>query len=665
MKRFRWSFRAPWGLGNPLKLRDCFVSLAMTICLVVFLLVPGVGEAAPLLANYYLNILPAGDAEIAILARNNLLILTPSQMAAHPDIVAKLRRANSAMIILAYLPSQSYNFQYWPNDIIFKKMRVDPNWWMRDDLGNIVSTWPGIWNANMKPGWSDYLIDFANNNVANLPGVDGIFFDMVYEKISWVRDLDLSEDGQADSAAIADQLWHERTTYFLRAAIDRLKTKFIIINGSSDSAWQPLVNGRMFENFSTSDRWANVMNDIVKNKNIRSPRVLILNNNTANKGGAANFRNMRYGLTSSLLEDDIYYSFDFGDANHGQIWWYDEYNINLGAPVAGAVSPQGLPKYRDGVWRRDYDKGIVLLNSSDQAGSVLLDGEFEKITGAQDPLINSGEIVDRVSIPSKDGLLMLKTFQTIKQAVFANGYFLRFFNPFGARVRNGFFTFTDTLPGGAMVFAGDVNGDGLDETITAIDGTLEIFNNQGGRWFGDYLFTAGIKGNLRLAVGSLLPGATSQILVSSTKGGKVLLYNYHGGIMRDDFYPLGKKYNGGFNLAVGKKSHLIALATLNKNPATVSVFDANLNKAKVTFFPYGSGYKGGVAVAMGDVNGDQKDEIITLALSGRKPTVRVFTITGKKIAEFFPGTMPIGTDALLGSSDITFDGKDDIIVETR
>ncbi|MDO8499333.1 MAG: putative glycoside hydrolase [bacterium] len=648
-------------------MRIGFLAMTITLAVTLFLSSANTAQAAPLLANYYLNILSTSASEQAKLAKNNLLILTPSQMAAHGDIVAKLKQINPKLIILAYLPTQSYNNQYWPNDIIFKKMRVDPSWWLKTSSGQIVSTWTGISNINMASGWSDYLINFANNNVANLSGVDGIFFDMVYEKISWAQNgLDMNDDGLPDTAVEADRIWHERMTYFLKTAASNLKTKFIVINGSSELPWQPYVNGRMFENFSTVDRWPNIMNDILKNKDVRSPKLLIINNNTANKlGGEINFQNMRYGLVSSLLEDNIYYSFDFGDRDHGQIWWYDEYGINLGAPAGTAVSTAGLVKYREGVWRRDYDKGIVLVNSSGQAVSVALGGDFEKITGAQDPTINTGEIVDRVSIPSKDGLIMLKTFQTIRQAVFANGYFLRFFNPFGVRGRNGFFAFDATLPGGSMVFAGDINGDGQDEKITETDGNLEILNNQGARWFKDYLLSDGMKGDLRLAVGDLSGSGSDQVFVASTKGGKVLFYNYHGGILRDDFYPLGKKYGGGFNVAIGKKSRLAAFATLNRNPSTVVVFDANLNKAKTTFFPYGKNYKGGVAIAMGDVNGDKKDEIVTLALSGRKPMVRVFTVLGKQIAEFSPGMMPIGADAILGSTDVTFDGKDDIIVESR
>ena len=56
--------------------------------------------------------------------------------------------------------------------------------------------------------------------------------------------------------------------------------------------------------------------------------------------------------------------------------------------------------------------------------------EYEKIIGTQDTSVNDGAIVDSVIIPPQDGLLMLKTSQTIKEVSFKNGDFLRFYYDF-------------------------------------------------------------------------------------------------------------------------------------------------------------------------------------------------------------------------------------------
>jgi len=647
------------------RLRTIKMAFFVGILMSVFLINNYSQASAPSLANYYLNILPQDQDSVAKLAKNDVLILSATQILAHQNIIAQLKSLNPRIIILAYLPSQSYNHQYWPNDILFRRMKTDDSWWLKNSQGQIISTWPGIWNINMKESWSQYLVDFANTNIVNITGVDGIFFDMIYEKISWASpELDLDEDGVADPASEANKLWLNRVEYLLHYAADNLKTKYIIINGSSDYRLQPYVNGRMFENISTSDKWANIMNDLRKNKNERLPRIFIMNNNTNNKGNSADYRNMRYGLVSSLLENDVYYSFDFGDRDHGQLWWYDEYDINLGEPVGEAQSLSGVPKYREDVWRRDFSQGVALVNATGEARVVDLGGDFEKISGKQDRSVNNGEITDKVNLGAKDGLIMLKTFQTIKNVVFGNGYFLRFFDLLGARARNGFFAYEEGAPGGAKIYHGDLNADGAEEKIIESEGNLEIYNSSGAHWFNEYLLGDNFKGEVQLAVGKLLPGGQDEILAASSKGGKVLLYNYHGSILRDDFYPLGKKYRSGFTVAIGNIDGGEGEAIFGST-GEVLVYDSSLAKIKKRFFPYEKNFKGGVIVATGDVNGDLKDEIITLPLSKRKSLVRVFNGSGKKLTEFSLGSVLGGTGFMLGATDITFDGKDEVVVGSK
>ena len=48
------------------------------------------------------------------------------------------------------------------------------------------------------------------------------------------------------------------------------------------------------------------------------------------------YPNMRFGLGLALMNNG-YSIFDFGDTSSPVTWWYDEYNFNLGAPVAPAT----------------------------------------------------------------------------------------------------------------------------------------------------------------------------------------------------------------------------------------------------------------------------------------------------------------------------------------
>ena len=104
-------------------------------------------QDAPELANYYLANL--SFVNVSDLAKNDLLILSSTQIAVHPEVINQLKKINPDIIILAYLPSQSYNYQYWTSDVLFRNMQVSDTWWLKDQSGNKISAWTGIYNINM------------------------------------------------------------------------------------------------------------------------------------------------------------------------------------------------------------------------------------------------------------------------------------------------------------------------------------------------------------------------------------------------------------------------------------------------------------------------------------------------------------------------------------
>ena len=73
-------------------------------------------------------------------------------------------------------------------------------------------------------------------------------------------------------------------------------------------------------------------------------------------------KRMRLGLCTSLLRDGGYFGFDRGDCLHGQLWWFDEYDADIGAPVEefknGALGA--------GIYSRQYDSGLVVINPSER-----------------------------------------------------------------------------------------------------------------------------------------------------------------------------------------------------------------------------------------------------------------------------------------------------------
>jgi hypothetical protein len=89
----------------------------------------------------------------------------------------------------------------------------------------------------------------------------------------------------------------------------------------------------------------------------------------------------------------IYFSFDFGDQGYHQVWWYDEYDINLGRAESTAYNlfDREDKEIKPGLWRRDFEHGLALVNSTDQKQTyVFYKEEFEKINGQQDRRVNNG-----------------------------------------------------------------------------------------------------------------------------------------------------------------------------------------------------------------------------------------------------------------------------------
>ena len=119
-------------------------------------------------------------------------------------------------------------------------------------------------------------------------------------------------------------------------------------------------------------------------------------------------RSMRWGLTLALVSG-AYYEIIAG-GHHETRWWYDEYDGGqgvrrrgyLGQPVSRPVRIQ-----RDGVWRRDFANGIALNNSTSKTVTINLKRAYRHLRGTQDPQVNNGKLVTKVTLAGHDGVILL------------------------------------------------------------------------------------------------------------------------------------------------------------------------------------------------------------------------------------------------------------------
>jgi hypothetical protein len=120
-------------------------------------------------------------------------------------------------------------------------------------------------------------------------------------------------------------------------------------------------------------------------------------------------KSMRWGLTLSLMTD-VYYEITLA-GNHSTRWWYDEYDGGVGIRKRGYLGkPLGGPTVlSSSVYRRDYQNGIVLNNSSNSTQTISLGGTFRKLKGTQNSSLNDGSNLTSVTVPAHDGIILLRT----------------------------------------------------------------------------------------------------------------------------------------------------------------------------------------------------------------------------------------------------------------
>lgn len=659
------------------KLRIYAAALMLVAIVYVSLLFPYDSFAvriSPKRANYYLS-WEIPSSKITELAKWDLLVLDMETQVKSLGALKKIRELNPDIIMLVYItPQEIKNDAASGASVMRKKLAagINPLWYLTDIGNNKLSFWPGTSLLNVADNSPEinglqlnkYIAQFVAQDLLSTGLWDGVFYDNAWKDVKWLTgdSVDLNKDGQQDSDI--DLHWREGTRAIYRETRALTNNRYLVVGNATSEVYKNDLNGIMLENFPASG-WEETMRVYNSNQEgSTQPRINIINANTGNTGKNNDFKKFRFGLASTLLING-YYSFDFGDKDHAQTWWYNEYDIELGKPLSPAVSLNGASQFKPGIWRREYENGIALVNSGAESQDIDLGGEYEKIKGAQDTSVNDGAIVNEVSLKAKDGLVMLRTFQSLKNVVFSNGNFVRFFDQVGNRARNGLFVYENNVPGGAKVYNGDLNGNGTDEKIMATSQKLEIFNAVGGIWFQEYPFGRNTQSNLRVTVGKLSDSPEDSIVVSQDKGGQIIIYNYHGSVEKDVAYPLGKKYKGGLVAAVAKekdKPGKIVIGAGGGRLPEVIVYDRNLSKISKRFFVDTKKLKGDLGLAVGDLNGDDIPEIIIAFSSGTNKKIKAFNFAGKQLSQFTVSAGFITGPISLGAADVDFDGKDEIIL---
>ncbi len=253
--------------------------------------------------------------------------------------IAELRSLRPNAPILAELYFYEYGESWLPED---------HPWWLRKE-GKRQQFWPGTYRMD----WSN--AEFRRHVVrltAALKevGLDGVFYDNLREEPEpWVA--------------------------FLKEVRQAVGDDFLLLANSGYAVGKhnfaaPYLNGIMYESGWSHGRteWDDCIAKMRRTESLlRRPTISVIERfeDTGSRAGwpgnpdrgkkpPADPQARRWSLCFALTVGDFYYL--FADNTSHQHDWYPEYDVKIGLPTAPGE------RVRSHVWRRTYEKAIVVVN---------------------------------------------------------------------------------------------------------------------------------------------------------------------------------------------------------------------------------------------------------------------------------------------------------------
>jgi hypothetical protein len=163
--------------------------------------------------------------------------------------------------------------------------------------------------------------------------------------------------------------------------------------------------------------------------------------------------------------------------------------------------------------------------------------------------------------------------------------------------------------------------------------------------------------------------AGAQLLLAGADAGGspvVAVRDLKTGAPLEQFYAYDPSFRGGVRVATGDVNgdgfpDIITAAGPGGGPH-VKVFDGVTGGLIRQFFAYDAAFTGGVNVTAGDIDGDGNADIVTGADAGGGPHVKAFSgTTGKTIASFYAYDPSIHAGVRVAVGDVNGDGTNEVI----
>jgi hypothetical protein len=211
------------------------------------------------------------------------------------------------------------------------------------------------------PEWIELITSFYELALSQ-PQHDGIIVDMVVEKQYWCP-------------SISDEEWLEATKeIYDRIAELNTEDKLIIFNAGARftdiDEYSAYFDGYLMENFMGDQ----LKTTFTEGLEAADSECLVIYAVDTDDTGEIDPMKIRLGLALSLLNDNTYFTYDFGPRDHGQAWWYDEYDVELGKPTGGYYEG-------DGAYWREFENGFVV--AAPEGATVSFDEMLTDVTSSE------------------------------------------------------------------------------------------------------------------------------------------------------------------------------------------------------------------------------------------------------------------------------------------
>ncbi len=222
---------------------------------------------------------------------------------------------------------------------------------------------------------------------------------------------------------------------------------------------------------------------------------------------------------------------------------------------------------------------------------------------------------------------------------------------------------------GSKVYSYDFDRDGRAEIVTCAnkgdEPWVKIYDSQGNLKNKFLAFDKKMKSGINVAVGDLNNDFNDEIVVVAENKYEPLVKIFDTtGNLKKSFYAVNKFFKGGLSLAIADVNHdnfdEIIIGTGAGTPAMIKIFNYQ-GQLVNQFLPYSPNYMNGVTVTAGDVDGDKTIEIITGTRHGGGPQIRIFNWSGKVESQFFAYNKNFYGGVNVTCGDLDGDKIDEII----